>query len=98
MKISDTVKKDVLDHMVSGHNGEKTQKWGRTLKADYYRGNIEVVGVCTFGNLYFCQFTPEGNHRIDWIRKSDAGEKYSNVLPEHFRVSDGTLDKFRNKL
>lgn len=85
--------------MVKGHNGQDDQEWGRTLEVKRTKsGNVEVIGICSFGNLYFVQKTPEGKARIDWIRKSDVGEKYSNVLPEHFRVSDGTLDKFRNKL
>ena len=84
--------------MVKGHNGQDDQVWGRTLSTKERNGVIEIIGVCNYANLYFVQVANDNRHRIDWIRKSDVGEKYLNVLPEHFRVSDGVLDKFRNKL
>jgi hypothetical protein len=88
-----------LDAMVKGHNGQESQEWGRTLEVKRTKdGGVEVIGVCSFGNLYLVQSTPDGKARIDWIRKSDVGEKHSQTLPEHYRVSDSILDKFRNKL
>jgi hypothetical protein len=94
-----TLTKQFLDNLVKGHNGADDQCWSRTLSTKHTpNGTIEVIGVCNHGNLYLVQVANDNRHRIDWIRKSDVGEKHSNVLPEHYRVSDEVLNKYRRLL
>jgi hypothetical protein len=98
MRISEIINKKLLDNLVRGHNSQDDQVWERTLSTRERNGVIEVIGVDNYGNAYFVQVANDNRHRIDWIRKSDVGEKHSNVLPEHYRVSDEVLNKYRRLL
>ena len=94
-----TLSKTLLDKLVKNHNGQDDQVWDRTLATKHPKnGGIEVLGLDNYGNLYFVQVDDDERVRIDWIRKGDIGDKYSDVMPEHLRVNDCVLDKFRQEL
>lgn len=88
------ITKTLLDSLVANHNGQEDQKWKDTLAVKKRKGITEVIGVCTYGNLYFVQLT-EDKARIDWIEKNMIGDKYLVDQPRHYRVTDSVLDKFR---
>ena len=91
--------KTQLDELVKGHNGQDDQTWHRTLATKYPRsGGIEVIGLDSYRNLYFVQISDDERVMIDWISKTEIGEQQTEAMPEHFRVSDSVLDKFRQKM
>lgn len=91
------ITKTLLDSLVENHNGQDDQKWKTTLAVKRRSGITEVIGVCTYGNLYFVQLTESGKARIDWIQKNLIGDRHAVDQPSRYRVTDSVLDKFRQE-
>ena len=91
------ITKTLLDSLVANHNGQDDQQWKTTLAVKRRKGITEVIGICTYGNLYFVQLTKSGKARIDWIEKNLIGDHNNVDQPRHYRVTDSVLDKFRQE-
>jgi hypothetical protein len=91
------ITKTLLDKLVANHNGQEDQEWKTTLAVKRRKGITEVIGICTYGNLYFVQLTKNGKARIDWIEKNLIGDHNNVDQPRHYRVNDSVLDKFRQE-